>query len=346
MSSIASAQIDGQVFFYPPNTPRIIPGEGILIEPSSTNLVLESQGAFSNATYWTNTGAGLTVTDNTVASPDSSNTASTLAWATGSTATLSQSITLGATDVYVDSIWLKGAVGGEIVNLIVYDSTGTVQISSTPLTLTSSWARYDNIAWNGTSAHAVLFELSNGASAQTVYCWGAQREAHFTIPSSYIPTTTTTATRSVEYISPPSYMVNPAIGSISFDAKLLTLPGGNTISLFFFNSPNGLEAFWDGNTTVSVWSYGVGNIGTMSGLTADLAWHHYGFSWIQNGTNATISSYFDRVLKTTQTTATTLTSGTIQIGVSGNGTGFGAAANSMFGYIKNVKISTDLLAGL
>lgn len=151
------------------------------------NLVKYSND-FLNA-YWSRGGSSdaSNETQNTMDTyaPDGSQTATKLV--TGvygvKTGGLFLSGTNGLTNgvAYVASIWLKGAVGGEVVYLGFSDT----QIAA--VTLTNSWVRYKYSAvYNNSFGRA--FECICSASGKTFYLWGAQLEAGST-PSAYNPTT-------------------------------------------------------------------------------------------------------------------------------------------------------------
>ena len=203
---------------------------GALIEGAGTNLCLQSQ-TFDNAS-WTKTRSSISA--DAVAAPDGTTTADKLV--EDSTAAnnhrLSQAFVGVDNTTYTFSIYVKaaertwavvaltaqsGGFRGVAINL----STGALGTTSAATTakvtsLASGWYRVSVSAdigpagagetlqvypatgdWDGTTAPSY-----NGDGASGIYLWGAQLEAA-SFPSSYIPTTTASATRAPDVLSVP-----------------------------------------------------------------------------------------------------------------------------------------------
>lgn len=181
---------------------------GLLVEAAATNLALRSE-ELSNTTTWTNLILGLgvnpvRVADNATA-PDGTLTADTLTFNCGATSgsgnisMIRQSLSSVAGVTYTFSIWLRGTVGGEQIQLRQAAGAGY-----TLFTLTTSWTRctVTEVAFGASFELNVGIRQSiNGVINQsaTVEAWGAQLEVGG-YASSYIATTTATAPRAEDQV--------------------------------------------------------------------------------------------------------------------------------------------------
>lgn len=203
---------------------------GLLVEGARTNLWLRSE-EFDNAS-WTKTDN--TVTANSIAAPDGATTADLLTEGVAGTALVSQGATISANATATVSTRIKaGTVTW--VRLAIQEtaattnrvsgwfnlSTGAVGSVANGGTASGAVARirtlpggYYLISLTGAvnnSATAVTGVLSSASAdasdtrvnGATYYLWGAQFE-QATFPSSYIPTTTATASRAADTISTTS----------------------------------------------------------------------------------------------------------------------------------------------
>jgi hypothetical protein len=178
---------------------------GLLIEESRTNYVSYS----NDFTQWVRAGNPAPVlVPASGASPSGLNDATELTYPAISVANSFSIIfvrpgTSNNTE-YVFSAYLKGTVGGETVYLMTTPN-GSVYTSE-EFTLTTSWERYSftttTLGSNSFFQIGVDLRDSNQSaqSAQTFSIWGAQVEEG-SFPTSYIPTTTSTATRSPDIAS-------------------------------------------------------------------------------------------------------------------------------------------------
>lgn len=209
---------------------------GALIELTRTNLALRSQ---EFGTTWTP--SGLTVTSDTQAAPDGTTTADTLTEDTATSAhIILQSVTgvasnlFGAVSCFVKAgtasfvfLTLRLASTNNFCAAVFNLATGAVtqtavgsssgQVASTEITaLANGWYRISVVGRATGVSPEMIIGLAPAASgnsfstdgsvsylgaSKTLHVWGAQVENPVSSGSSYIPTTTASATRATDLVT-------------------------------------------------------------------------------------------------------------------------------------------------
>jgi hypothetical protein len=247
-------------FDHDPNTGESL---GLLIEESRTNLLLRSEDL---NTSWNK--INCTISANSVAAPDGLTTADLLIEsldATNITHTAAQNVNIVSGTVYTFSAFIKAAPGARNVFLFVSNtnfsvtpgalfnlSNGTVSgIQNATASITSfpnGWYRcvLTTVAATSSGANAFNFRLGNGSTTSYVgdgisgiYIWGAQVEAA-SFPTSYIPTTASTVTRSADTpnITNTTSFFNSTEGTLFVDSEIPYQTNSKFPSIGFVRGPS------------------------------------------------------------------------------------------------------------
>lgn len=172
----------------------------LLLEPQRTNIALWSEDLTQTA--WAKTNSG-TITANTTISPDGTQTADTLT-AGANSGQVQQAPTGTSGAVYTVSIWVKRITGTGNVFLRAVENTDTL------IAVTSDWQRFTATVTSTSTTIRIGVKLATIGDAVAI--WGGQIEAG-AYPTTYIPTTSATATRIADSFSRNNIYTNGLITS-------------------------------------------------------------------------------------------------------------------------------------
>ena len=204
------------------NTPRVEydangVAKGLLIEEARTNLIPDSEDltAASWAGKTQHTGQA-----NAAISPAGTQTATRIT-STGTDPYLFHFTPVTAGNDYVLTVWLRGIGNtvGRTPRVWFLNNSGTISSTFDSTPLTDSWQKYTvtgSCTGSGTVLTRIDFDDSGlSAPGEQVDVWGAQVEAG-SFPTSYIPTSGATATRSADIasVSVSEFGYNQAQGSV------------------------------------------------------------------------------------------------------------------------------------
>jgi len=246
------------------NVPRLTYQNGgggcpsLLLEKQSTNLVTYSE-QFDNAGWLKLNGAGGSapvVTPNYALSPDGTMNADRVQLArttqTFSYSEIKQNFGTTGTQ-YTVSVYLKSLSGNPTISMANDGATFNFLA-----TLTSEWVRYTaTFTASGTpSAELILYEQVTSSSLTADFLvWGFQVEAS-SYPTSYIPTTSASATRVADYPSRSGLALTNFTFAVNFK------PLAYVVELFDFEKTGGGRMFY-----VAVQSNGFITFNSVSGGT-------------------------------------------------------------------------------
>jgi hypothetical protein len=174
------------------------------------------------------TGVNPAITANSVISPDGTQNAERIVFNRGAgnalidQSTLQQNITIPTTGAYIFSVYAKASTAGDVGKQVFIRIGGAGAL--TAITLTANWVRYSRAETSVTSGSQAVQIGNRGTvtadNSVSVDLWGAQAERG-AIPTSYIPTTTGSITRSEDQITRPgvSSLIGQTEGTFYFEGE-------------------------------------------------------------------------------------------------------------------------------
>jgi hypothetical protein len=284
----------------------------LIIEPSRTNLILQSEAL---NTTWSPNGTP-TITANTTVSPDGTTNADTLAVAIAGNGVF-QAFTVTISAAHSFSVYLKNISSATNVligcdtlpsNATINFNTVTGAIIGTGAGITSSSVTNAGNGWYRVQGTYTSTGVANtliiyGQGVMSFSAWGAQVEAG-AYPTSYIPTTTASVTRLAESSS---------------SASVPSLFGATEGSFF-------IECTFDGRNT---------NGAIPLFLRSSVSTSFNQATYLQFGTSDIILNVYSGGTSQAQISGGSFTTGqTLKIA-------FGYKANDFVLYINGVQIGTD-----
>ena len=234
----------------------------LLLEPQRTNLALYSE-QFDNASWLK---GNTTATANTTISPDGTTNADTITIQTTSGNNLRQNITVTANTTYTFSFYALRGTATDLRYSVFNFSGGSDIVAVTSYysqTNSTTWSRITVTFTTPTGCTSIgVYPVRDATSTGTFFIYGAQLELG-AYPTTYIPTTSATATRVADSFSRSNIYTNGLISAsggtwfvefrnnvsytrdVASAGLLLGNPSDGTTNSFFFlaGSPSRLSIF-------------------------------------------------------------------------------------------------------
>lgn len=304
----------------------------LLLEPSKTNLILQSQDISS--VLWTKGGTN-TIVSNSAVAPDGTTTADSIQSANASTYNnITQNNSVSANSTYTFSVFVKkettrtnfcgvslyfiggtGKIASVAFNEVAGTATNLTDSNITPIIKVDDYGTYwrYNVTATDTGSNTILIAYFyptisvNGTSgnlgtgsARTI--WGLQLEAG-AYATSYIPTTTASVTRNGDTATKTSAtaLIGQTEGTLFFDIdykgnaedSYRLVLSDNSYNNFIYPSINGSKLL-----SISLWSGGVNQGELTKSLT--IGRHKIAFGYKLNN----VVLYVDGQLASTDTSST------------------------------------------
>ncbi len=265
-----------------------------LIESQKTNLVLRSQEF--GVSPWT--GSGVTVTDNTTTAPDGTLTADTLN-ITGASGFRRQFVSIAASTTYTVSCYVRNVsiTAGQTFRMYVNNNVvspnslevsavinivagtvstptivGATSVSASMEVLPNSWYRVSLTFTSnaGTTSASSEVGFDSPSAGREFSAWGYQLEIS-SFASSYIPTTSSTATRLVDapIKTGISSLIGQTQGTFFFDINLRNILGTRSLFNSYVNgsTSNRMQAFYGSGSNLFVFNILVGGVAQYGPIT-------------------------------------------------------------------------------
>ena len=193
-----------------------------LFEGSQTNVCPYSEDL--NQAAWAKTGASISGT--TGAAPDGEADLCTVAFTASASDSIMQTISTGTADAstYLSTVFVRRTTGSGNIRFQLVNRAGVTSQSS-DIAIDTGWKRIEWSSSWGTGATAPQIGLINGTAgaAQSVEVWGfdVKITTALNAPTSYIRTTATSATRSLDVLTYGSAPSRMATGKWSFACRPL-----------------------------------------------------------------------------------------------------------------------------
>lgn len=306
--------------------------DGLLIEGASTNLLKQSNN-FADATWLKSL---VTITPDFAVSPDGTTNASRLVGSAGAWV-LYQAETTSNTSTTTKSIYVKSNGAGQDTFRLMINGVAVTG----DLTATNEWVRYEGQgATDGASNIGVIRDSGNNP-VDILIAFAQLEELPFA--SSYIPTTTTSVTRSADICNVsienyPSMLINPSC-TFMVNAKLIGV-AGNFGWIFggYRNSTDNLGMRFTSDKFIQTrFQNSSEDLGyTSSGVADDN-------NFAMTGNSNEVKSFVDGVMQETDIKTVPNLTETEPISLRLGGYDSTATSSMLFGYIKDFRIYSKVL---